>query len=68
VRTVEATDCVAVTAAFTVSEKVAVALAPFVSVTVTVYVAAVLVMEEVPVTAPVADAMLRPVGSVGATL
>jgi hypothetical protein len=68
VNVVEATACVAVTAVFTVRLKVAVAVAPFVSVTVTVYVPATLAAVGVPVIAPVVELKLSPAGSAGATL
>ena len=67
VRAVDATACVAVRAPFTVSEKVAVAVALLASVTVTVYVVAELVTVGVPVIAPVVGLRLSPVGSVGKT-
>jgi hypothetical protein len=58
---------VAVTEEFTVSKKVAVAVALFASVTVTVYVAAELRMVGVPVMAPVVEDSVRPAGSTGDT-
>jgi hypothetical protein len=68
VRPAETTDCVAVTAAFTVRLKVAAAVALLASVTVTVYVVAVLVAVGVPVIAPVDVERLKPVGKLGVTL
>jgi hypothetical protein len=60
--------CVAVTALFTVKLKLAVAVAPIASVTVTAYVAAVLAALAVPVMAPVLKEKLRPAGSAGEML
>jgi hypothetical protein len=60
-----ATDCVAVTALLTVSEKVLDADALFVSVMVTVYVCVPLVAVGMPVMAPVEVLKLSPVGSDG---
>jgi hypothetical protein len=59
---------VAVTALFTVRLKVAVAVAPFESVNVTVWVVAALVVVGVPVIAPLVEEKLRPVGSAGKML
>jgi len=63
-----AIDWVAATALLTVRLKVAVELAMFASVTVTVYVVAAMVTVGVPVMAPVVDEILRPAGSEGLTL
>ncbi len=60
--------CVATTAVFTVRLKVAVAVDPFVSVAVTVYVVAAIVAVGVPVIAPLAEERLRPAGSAGEML
>jgi hypothetical protein len=68
VSVVAATAVVAVTAAFTVRLKVAVPVALFASVTVTVNVVAERVTVGVPVIWPVPEAMVRPAGSVGETL
>jgi hypothetical protein len=60
--------CVAATAAFTVRLKVAVAVALFASVTVTVYAVAELATLGVPVTTPVPEAIDKPAGKDGETL
>jgi hypothetical protein len=60
--------CVATTALFTVSLKLAVAVAPFVSVAATVYVVAARVIVGVPVIAPLLVEMLSPAGSDGEML
>ena len=59
---------VATTAPLTVRVKLAVAEAPLASVTVTVWTTAVSVAVGVPVIAPVAEAIDRPVGRLGDTL
>ena len=64
----EATAWVATTALLTVKEKVAVAEAPLVSVTVTVNVVAALVTLGVPETVPVDALIDRPVGREGEML
>ncbi len=68
VRIVEAIVCVAVTAEPTVKLKVAVAVALLASITVTVKVVAASVPVGVPVIAPVAELINRPVGSAGEML
>ena len=68
VRVLDATDCVAVTAAFTVRLNVAFAVALLESVTVTVKVVPASVDVEVPEIEPVELSIDRPVGSVGAML
>lgn len=68
VSVVEAMAVVATTAEFTVRPKVAVAVALFASVTVTVYVAAEPATLGVPVTTPVPEAIDKPAGKDGETL
>jgi hypothetical protein len=68
VSVVVGTAVVAETAPFTVKLKVAVPVAPFVSVAVTVYVVVALAAAGVPVIWPVAGAMVRVAGSAGKTV
>ena len=65
VSVVAGTDCAAVTALFTVREKVAVAVAWFASVTVIVYTVCALTAVGVPVIKPVVGLRLRPAGRSG---
>ena len=67
VSTVELADVVIATALLTVRLKLAVVVAPLLSVTVTAYAVRVLVAVGVPLMDPATD-MLRPVGRAGNTL
>ena len=68
VSAVETTFCVAETEALTVRLNDALDVAPFVSVTVTLYVVAVDAIVGVPLTAPLEEEKVRPTGKAGEML